>query len=408
MGIISMDKVWDAYEKVTDTLGGIRTHVNTGFAKATSAIEKEACKLIDATHGNSPVPIKELEKKDVVLLMDKVVTGAAVAKWVAIGLAVATFYAVSQTATLSPLLKLTMAISLFAAHEFYQIQNVVSDTKRGIDNGMLTDKVLWWKGDERARSIAPSINSISALLSTKLLFFNRSSLFGQEIRSITDYIQRRLDAAEKKEATAPHSDVKWVPDRTVNLVTVGKYEEGLKEGVKGLLAPMTDRTDSLNSYEVANYALEALRPIAFARATAISSALALYLASAYLPLGWVTFGLSLGAGFIATELHQAHESVLTEVYQPLVRPYATTLDEIEQLVKNACSKVRDTTWLLHKDFLFGKEIKQLPTFFHQLFDQKGDFDHADVKWVEKSSLTAMVKTLKNWKVYKPAWLATKP
>lgn len=406
MGIISMDKVWNAYEKVTDTLGGIRAHVNTGVAKATSGIEKEACKLIDATYGNSPVPIKELEKKDVVLLMDKVVTGAAVAKWVAIGLAVATFYAVTQTATLAPLLKVTMVVSLFAAHEFYQIQNVVSDTKRGIDNGIPTDKVVWWKGGERARSLATRINIISTSLATKLLFFNRSSVFGQEIRSISDYIERRLAAAEKKDATAPHNKVEWVPDRTVNLVTVGKYEEGLKDSVKGLLAPMTARTDDLNSYLVADYALEALRPIAFARATAISSALALYLASAYLPLGWVTFGLSLGAGFIATELHQAHESVLTEIYQPLIRPYPTTLDEIERLIKNACARVRDTTWILHKDFLFGKEIKQIPTFFHQLFDQKADFDHADVKWVEKSSLTAMVKTLKNWKVYKPAWLTT--
>ena len=262
------------------------------------------------------------------------------------------------------------------------------------------------KESDRFSSIAPKINNISNVLATKLLFFNRSSLFGQEIRSIGDYIQRRFGAAEAKDAEAPHSKVKWVPDRTVNLVEVSKYVEGLKEGVKAVLTPLADTAAPLNSFIVSDYALEALRPLAFGRAAAISASLALYLASAYLPLGMVTFGLSLGAAFAASELHQAHEAVLYEVYQPLIRPYNTSLIEVEQLVKNACSRVRDTTWLLHKDFLFGKEIKQLPTFLHQLFEKKGDFDDEAVKWVEKSSLTAMIKTLKNWKLYKPRWLVT--
>ncbi|WP_420421221.1 hypothetical protein [Simkania sp.] len=405
MGIISMDKVWTAYEKVTDALGGLRDHVNTGIQKATSGIEGELCKFIDKTYGNSPVPIEELEKKDVVALMDQVVTGAVVAKWVTVAVAAASVWGMNYTSALSPLLKVKFVVSLLFAMEFHQTQTTFGASKRMMESGIQSDKVIWFKDGDPC-SIAIFFSNISSQLATNLVFFNRSLLFGQEIRSLPDYLYRRIEAAKKKDTSAPHSDVKWVPDRKANLVTVAKYEEGLKAHIKKFMDPMAARTDLLNSYAVAEIAQEALRPIAFARATAASAALVLYLASAYLPLGWVTFGLSVGAGFFAAELHQAHESFKDEVYKPLFRPYAVGLDEIEQLVKNACSRVKDTTWILHKDFLFGKEIKQLPTTLHQLFEEKGDFTKDSVKWVEKSSLTAMVKTLKNWKIYKPVWLAT--
>ncbi|MCB1067080.1 MAG: hypothetical protein KDK56_02735 [Simkania sp.] len=405
MGIISMDSVWAAYERVTNTLGGLRAHVNTGITKVTSGIEKDVSAFIDKTYGNLPVPIEELDKKDVVVLMDKIVFGAVVAKWATIAVAAASIWAMNYTSAFSPLLKVKFVVSLLAAHEFYQIQTTFAESKRKIDSRILGDKVIWWK-DKDLRSISPFFFTISSQLATNLLFFSRSFMFGQEIRLLPNYIYTRIEAAKKQDKDAPHSGVQWVPDRSENLVTVAQYEEGLKADIIRFMNPMKDRADPLNSYHVADFALEALRPIAFARAAATSAALAFYLASAYLPLGWITFSLSAGAAFFAAELHQAHESFKAEVYQPLLRSYPTSLDEIEQLVNNACARVKDTTWILHKDFLFGKEIKQLPTFLHQLFDEKGDFEKDTVKWVEKSSLTAMVKTLKNWKIYKPQWLAT--
>ena len=406
MGVIVADRIWQSCEVVTDTLAGVRTHMNAGMLKATAEIEKMASALIDKTYGKRPEPITELEKRDVVMLMDKIATEAAVAKWMAVGAAVASFYLLSFMSFFAPILKVSFVFFLFASHELHQVQMAVGDCKIGIENGIDADKVVWWRDMELERSIAPKIVEVVVVLATRLLFLNRSFFFGQELHTFVDYVERRINAAVSEKAEVHHSDVEWLPDREEGLVTVAEYLEGLKAQASHLIESLTDATsDNLNPRHVANFALEALRPIGFARAVTGIAAALLYLMSNYFLFGWITFVLSLAAGVIALELHQAHESIRTEIYEQLMRPYDTTFAEVQYLIKNANAKFRDSTWFLHKDLLLGRELKQIPVFLDQLFAAGGNFEDENVKWVDKSSLTGLVKVLKNWKIYKRDWLA---
>jgi len=403
LGGISMKAAWQACEKLSDLVGGLRTHVNTGIAKATSGIGAQANHILGTYYG-ADIPVEKIPRKEVEVLIDKTVAGATWAKGTTLALGALSFLVSQYTPIFSPLFRVGSVISVLAFHEFKQIQDVAWEAKKVVKHYIPDEVIVWNSRDEHATNkLAPVIERCSVLLQSRLLFFNRSILFGQEIRLLTSFVSRKIDAAMDHEE---HLQLKWVPDRTEGQDQVRNYLGKLKAEATELIEDFQDE-DFVGASAARVQALvqEAMRPIAFARASAITSAIVLYTASVYLPFSMLSLIGSIVSAALGFEMHQLHSSVQSELSEPLLAKGGSniTWDDSMKLVKNTCLKVRETTWLFHRDYFFGREISKIPEYLQQLYVAKGKFEDESVTWIDKSTITAVLETVKNWHIYLPKW-----
>lgn len=400
---VSAGLAWSMYEKVTGFTGEVRTYINMAIEKVKDGIGKQFDQMIDEVYKETSESEK-IDKKQIEILTDKAHVGCAYARTVAVICMIGTFLVSQRTPYFSTLFQTGAFASLILASEFKEIQNVIWEIKKIVKFDILGDEVQWPEEVGKRGRLESIIKYCSAMLQSRLLFLNRSFLFGEEIRLLPDFVTRKIAAAVKNEEVLPHTQVKWVPDRRLGQTSMHDYVDRIKTDMIELIQDL-EAHGHVGAMRMQNLVQEALRPIAFTRSTLIIFAVICYNASSVFPFSTLFLLISFVSAFFAYEMHQVNESVRTQVSERLFARWQEDVDtvDITKWIKNACLRIQDTTWVFHRDVFFGREIKKIPDYCDQLIQERGAFDTTAVRWICQSSLTGVMDTVRNWRVYRAPW-----
>lgn len=392
----SLDSLGRAIDYVADTFGGVRSYAYAAVSKATEGIDIQANHILTQFYGNG---INLVDKKQVEILTDKIQSALTWGQNGIVLLGIGCVVVGQSVPFFNPAL-LAAAIGLcLIRHDLGVMQAAVWEVKKHLKNNVADDKVTW------EGHLSSTVEKCRALLQNNLLLLNRSILFGQEIDLLPDFIGRKIQAALRKEDIEA---VKWVPDRKSKYQSLKDYTDGLKEQVAALVTRFAGHLDEdrhLEPVEMQELVKEALRPVAFTRALALTSSIALAGLSYYTPVGSsVAFWGAIPLVLLAGEMHLVHEAIREEVSEPLTSNWNAPLswNHFFTRIKNACLRAQTTTYLFNKELVFGKEIVKIPDYILSLKkkeDSKVEKAAAEAAAKVFARVESAIDMFRNWTVY---------
>ena len=406
---ISADTVWKMYNKVVDSAEELRTYVNAATRKFAGGIDNQLTNSIDAayekpfygdeTEGGQPLFDNHqaclIDKKQVEILIDKIYSGCSYVKTAAIVSGIGLFLISQYTPFFSGLFHVGTLVAAVAANEFNEMHKVAWEAKKQVECRLDQDQVRW-KGE-----LENIVNGCSALLQSRLSLFNHSLFFGEEIRLMSDFVTRKIEAAQEFGSS---EDVKWVPDRTAGRGAVYDYIKQINTSATAVESNFSQE-DAEQADTIQSIVQQALRPIAFARLTLSAAALTLYTASTILPFSTLFWVASIATAFFAYDFHQVHASIRSEISEKLFENWGQEVnkEDFTKWVKHACLRIQNSTWILHRNFMFGKEIKKIQKDCDKLI-KANRFDNSfELSSNNKGALTSVINAVKNWTICQPLW-----